>query len=103
MRADRRNPKHLAWLRTLPCIVPDCQTGTPVQSHHIRSAGNSGVGLKPPDTSTIPVCAYHHSESHRIGQRTFAAKYGIDLAAEAHRLSAGVRLGQAGVPPEGLL
>ncbi len=85
----RRDPKHLAWVRRQPCCVPGCQR-TQIESHHIRTAANSGTGLKPPDTATVPLCAVHHLQGHSLGWRTFQQAHGIDLtaiAAEYARLS----------------
>jgi len=47
-----------------------------------------GMGLKPPDKFTAPLCADHHREQHQIGHRAFDAKYGLDLRALAEELSA---------------
>jgi hypothetical protein len=78
----QRDPAHLAWLRTQPCCVPTC-TNMNIQAHHVRSAANSGTGLRPPDSSAVAMCRVHHHEGHSTGWRTFEAKYGIDLAALA--------------------
>lgn len=79
----KRSGSHLDWIRTLPCCVPGCRSTSPVQAHHVRSAATSGTALKPSDLAAIPCCADHHREGHDTGWRTFEAKYGIDLAAEA--------------------
>lgn len=82
------SPKHLAWIRRLPCAVrgSDCQG--PVHAHHVRSAANSGTGMKPADRFTIPVCARHHDEGHRTGWISFESKYGISLHNLATKLAA---------------
>jgi hypothetical protein len=60
---------------------------------HLRTATNSGQGLKPPDWDAAPLCDTHHKEldtprpsdcepDQRRFER-FAKKYGIDLWAIA--------------------
>lgn len=79
--------RHLSWLRTLPCVVPDCPNPR-IEAHHIRTAANSGVGLKPDDRYAVPCCIEHHREYHNRGKRTFERKYSLDLLAEAERYAA---------------
>jgi hypothetical protein len=92
-RKKRKRPRdlaHLADIRVMPCCVPNCRTGLPVQAHHVRSAATAGVGLKSNDSETVPLCGGiggHHDEFHRIGRHSFEAKYGVTLAAIARELS----------------
>ncbi len=79
---------HLAYVRSLPCCVPDCHQ-RPIHAHHVRTAATAGTGMKPPDTDAVPLCYAHHDEHHRIGWRTFHARYGVDLAAEARLCATG--------------
>lgn len=78
-----RSPRHLAWVRSLPCSVPGC-TSRDVQAHHVRKA--AGVGMKPADQYSAPLCLEHHSEGHSLGWRSFEIKHGVDLSAVAVRL-----------------
>jgi hypothetical protein len=78
-----RSPRHLAWVRSLPCSVPGCPSCT-IQAHHIRK--NAGVGLKPTDRYATPLCLDHHAEGHALGWRSFEVKYGIDLSGIAAQL-----------------
>lgn len=78
----RRDPEHLAWIRRQPCCVAFCNNGD-VQAHHLRTAANSGTGLKPPDLEVVPLCGDHHRELHDVGRLTFANKYSINLEAWA--------------------
>lgn len=75
--AWRSDPAHLDFVRSCPCCVPGCTR--PSQAHHVRTAANSGMGLKPNDRLTVGLCAFHHMEIHSTGQRTFETKYGLDL------------------------
>jgi len=84
---SRRDPKHLAWVRLQPCCVPGCSRPQ-VEAHHVRTAANSGTGLKPPDTATVPLCAVHHLQGHSIGWRTFQDSHGVDLMAIARECAA---------------
>jgi hypothetical protein len=79
--------RHLAWLRTLSCVVPGCLNRR-IEAHHIRTAANSGVGMKPDDRFAVPCCFDHHREYHTHGRKTFERKYGLDLLVEAERYAA---------------
>ena len=50
----------------------------PIEVAHVRRANNAGMGIKPSDAFTLALCRDHHAESHR-GERTFEAKYNLDL------------------------
>ena len=68
-RAYRQDPKHVAFIRTLPC----CITGTPDQSiaHHLLSQGERGAGMKAPDWETVPMTqAIHELLHHECTART---------------------------------
>lgn len=74
---EGRSPDHLAWIRTLPCAVPGCIEKS--QAAHVRQGTGGGMGMKPDDRWTLPLCgALHHPEQHRIGHRAFDLKYDID-------------------------
>lgn len=83
----RRDEKHLAFIRTLPCIICDDPTST--QACHIRFADlrigkdNPGVGQKPDDRFTLPQCGKHHREQHSMNEREFWKQYGIDAVLTA--------------------
>jgi hypothetical protein len=86
-KATRKNPAHIEFVKSLPCCVPGCLSWDTSDPHHVRTAANSGTGLKPPDSGhTVPMCHDHHLEYHQIGKRTFQAKHGIDLAQIASEL-----------------
>lgn len=61
----------------------------PIEVAHINRASTRGTGQKSSDAFTVSLCRDHHSESHR-GERTFEAKYGLnllDLAKQFYRRS----------------
>jgi hypothetical protein len=77
-----RSPRHLAWIRSLPCSVSGCKRND-VQAHHVRKG--AGTGIKPADGNCAPLCFHHHAEGHAVGWRTFEVKHGLDLSSIAAR------------------
>jgi len=80
-RPRREDGKHLAWIRTLPCLV----TGKrPVEAAHIRYAdpvyGKRDVGKqeKPDDRWVVPLHPDMHREQHGGSEKAFWLKHGID-------------------------
>lgn len=74
---------HRMFLRSHRCVVDGCLR-EPIEVSHLRTAANSGMGLKPCDADAVPMCGgldpdSHHAEYHRLGHYTFQAKYGLDL------------------------
>lgn len=51
----------------------------PIECAHVRRGTNGGAGLKPSDQWVISLCRFHHAEQHRLGERAFEKKYGVDL------------------------
>lgn len=64
----KRDAKHLKFIRTLICVV--CWNN-PCDASHIRIGGGGGIGLKPGDDRTVPLCHNCHATQHRIGERSF--------------------------------
>ena len=64
-----RSPSHLKFIRTLCCM--SCGGTDTIQAAHIRTAANSGVGMKPADRHVIPLCFRCHKLQHDIGQKAF--------------------------------
>lgn len=76
--AVRECPAHRAWIRGFACSVPNCQGG-PIECAHVRRGTDGGIGIKPSDRWTIPLCAAHHREQHQIGEGAFEKRHGIDM------------------------
>ena len=61
-----RDPKYLAWVRTLPC--PYCRglfQDTKTVPHHVRrQRWGAGTGQKPHDLVTVPRCNVHHDPKY---------------------------------------
>lgn len=68
------------------------------EAHHVRKGSGSGVGTKPSDFRTVPLCATGHAEYHKIGHAAFCAKYGLDLEAHIERINAEFALTQKQKP-----
>jgi hypothetical protein len=81
---------HLKKVRAKGCVIR-AKAGDrchgPTEAHPVRTAANSGMGMKPPDSAAIGLCVHHHKALHLIGKRTFETRHGVDLAAEAARLA----------------
>jgi hypothetical protein len=66
---------HLVFIRSLPCCV--CGLGGQTEAAHIRipnprfAKQEAGVGAKPDDTWTVPLCSEHHRLQHSWGERAF--------------------------------
>lgn len=65
-----RNPKLLAKVRSLPCVV--CLRVGGVDAHHVKTRKTGG-----PDEgwNLMPLCHDHHMEWHRIGSITFCQRH----------------------------
>jgi hypothetical protein len=84
------NPKrkyaHRQFIRDLPCLV--CGKAAPSECAHVRQRTDGGMGMKPDDRYTLPLCHAHHSEQHVTGETTFWGRVGIDPLDYAYRLYA---------------
>lgn len=87
-RSERwRSPAHCSFVRTFHCVVPGCQ-GMPIEVAHIRHGSDASMGRKPSDWFTISLCRDHHSEQHRIGERSFEKAHGLNLHKLAEEFAA---------------
>jgi len=72
MKTPRKHDEaHLSFVRLLPCCI--CGDATMTEAAHVRygepRAGKrpTGMGEKPSDCWTIPLCNKHHREQHEFG------------------------------------
>ena len=72
----KRMPKYLKYIRTLPCVI--CNDHTTTEAAHVRFIAPCGVGLKPSDEFTLPLCGAHHREQHRRGEELWWKSKGLD-------------------------
>jgi len=82
-----RDKKHLAFLRTLPCV--GCLSTDNIQAAHIRRHTDGGTGLKPSDNFTLSLCFHCHHIQHQKCEVSF---YGdvwkaIDLANKLYSMT----------------
>lgn len=85
-RPRKEDGAHLKCIRKLPCCV--CGTRTSVEAAHLRISNRAlgkaepGMGAKPDDAWTLPLCAGHHRLSpdsqHNVGEQKFWAKHSIN-------------------------
>lgn len=74
--------RHLAFIRTLPCLVTG--ENTSVEAAHIRFSDarvdkvNAGVGAKPSDMWTVPLSGAMHRKQHTMNEQRFWKERGID-------------------------
>ena len=67
------------YIASKPCLI--CGR-LDVQSAHIRYTG-AGVGMKPCDIFTTPLCLLHHREQHSKNEKMFWILYAINPVARA--------------------
>lgn len=63
-----RSPKHLRFIRSLPCLI--CFSSAS-EAAHIRMFTDGGASLKPSDNYTVPLCHRDHLRQHNVGELTF--------------------------------
>lgn len=88
--ARQHDDGHLAFIRSLPCLV----TGGKAEAAHIRFTSriwgkdNPGVGCKPADRWAVPLCHEEHmaQHAHKDGEAAWWAEKGIDPLVIAARL-----------------
>ena len=96
-RGGRREERdHLSFIRKLPCVI--CGKRMGVEAAHLRMAspvhgkGVTGMGTKPSDCWTTPLCAEHHrtdaDSQHNGSEADFWDRHGIDPFALATSLYA---------------
>lgn len=97
-KKTRRDEARKAFARKMNCLILthggarlrhqwECNMLTSPQAHHVYNGISGGIGLKPDDFRTVPLCEAAHEEFHRIGKETFEKKYGLDLEAHIQRIN----------------
>lgn len=101
---------HKHWIQSLPCVLGNdplirfasdpeidklqkapCEGD--VIAHHVRNASNAGMGMKPPDWWTIPLCALTHHQNG-VHSSTYVTRHVNSVLADSARLylAAGLKL-----------
>ncbi len=81
----KRRALHLAFVRQLPCVACGAM-GRPNEAAHVRNGTDGGIGMKPSDRYSLPLCTACHFLQHTIGELSFWGGYGIDPLNVALRL-----------------
>ena len=74
-----RSTAHCNYVRGFACC--NCHETANVQVAHVRIGSNAGMGQKPDDWRTVPLCGPQegrggcHDLQHRMGERTFWDTY----------------------------
>lgn len=72
---------HLAAIRKCPCVI--CGREPCGVAAHVRMTApgkpNPGVGAKPHDKYTVPLCDKHHKVQHGMGEAKFWQVIGVDV------------------------
>ncbi|MEM6903473.1 MAG: hypothetical protein AAF556_09580 [Pseudomonadota bacterium] len=83
-----RDPRHLAFVRQLPCLA--CGVDYGIHAAHIRFDSGAGMGMKPGDNRVVPLCYLHHTEGpdaqHRSGEREWWRRRNINPISVAEHL-----------------
>jgi len=89
-----RTPKHLIWIRTLPCLISGREIG--IEAAHVRygdprhNKRPTGMAERPDDRWAVPLCHQIHrtgpGAQHRANERVWWASRMIDPLAIAAAL-----------------
>jgi hypothetical protein len=71
--------KYHQFVSNLPCALIRGECKGTISAHHIQTVGAGGIDAK----NEVPLCMYHHTLLHQLGQHTFAQRYELDLEALA--------------------
>jgi hypothetical protein len=82
-----KSPRHLDFIRGLPCLV--CHDNTSTEAAHVRFScegkRQTGKAEKPDDKWTVPLCGRHHRDQHEMrgtdeltGEKVYWLTVGID-------------------------
>lgn len=93
-RKRQEEPQHLAFIRTLPCLVCGVRSG--IEAAHVRYGDlrygkrNTGKAEKPDDKYAVPLCGGNgdgdHRDQHRHNERAWWESKSIDPIAVAQSL-----------------
>jgi hypothetical protein len=86
--------KYLTEIRRLPCI--SCDQDPAREAAHVRYSApgkpNAGMGAKPADRYTLPLCSHCHTRGphsqHRVGEDAFWSDLGLDPLEVCEQLNA---------------
>lgn len=69
-RASRwKSIAHRDWIRGFVCCT--CASPVGIEVAHVRLGSGAGMGQKPDDWRTVPLCRDCHQNQHTMGEETF--------------------------------
>ncbi|WP_324807154.1 hypothetical protein SH584_11310 [Sphingomonas sp. LY29] len=70
-----RSPAHTTFVRGFACAM--CGSTTNIEAAHVRMGSGAGMGQKPDDWRTVPLCGGGgcHSTQHTVGEPVFWKEY----------------------------
>lgn len=71
-----RSQAHCNHVRSHACVV--CDAAAPIEVAHVRLGSGAGMGEKPHDYLTVPLCKSCHHTQHTRGERSFWGDVLID-------------------------
>jgi hypothetical protein len=78
-RASRwRSQAHTTFVRSFACAM--CGSTTNIEAAHVRMGSGAGIGQKPDDWRTVPLCGGRdgcHALQHRGGEPSFWNEYEV--------------------------
>ncbi len=89
-KARERDEGYLEQIRQCPCLK--CGIDPCNEAAHVRMSApgkpNPGVGSRPDDRFSLPLCHADHMQQHDVGERDFWHDLGIDPFPACDRLHA---------------
>jgi hypothetical protein len=68
-----RSTAHCNHVRKHACV--NCGTVAAIEVAHVRIGSDAGIGRKPSDDRSVPLCRDCHRDQHTRGERSFWADY----------------------------
>jgi transcription elongation factor Elf1 len=79
------SPAHRAFIRTFACAM--CDSMENVQCAHLRMGSGAGMGQKPDDYLTTPLCyTCHQCDQHMTSEPDFWQRYQANHGQSVHQL-----------------
>src|SRR5258708_2869153 len=79
----QKETEYLVYIRSLECAL--CGNDISVEAAHVRRGSGewnkplTGLGVKPDDFWTVPLCSLHHSKQHSLGELLYWFEAKIDV------------------------
>lgn len=84
-----RSASYLKHVRGFVCAVSGSREHVcegRIEAAHVRMGTDGGLGVKPSDFYTVPLCTKAHANQHSLGEQTFWKHHGVDPLKLADRL-----------------